>query len=169
MLRCLTIMEMKLIEEKSGFMRIVGCLLVVKAIVENIKERLSNYRCLGDWWPRQRNVRWTTRILFFWIVTSWRKRVETLGGRRGTCGVDLSGFVTTTTATITTTTTIGAGSGVLGVRPCWCSPSFPLIFSYLGVFPFTILHLRLKLFNSCFLFITDVSAPIWPTLHLLTF
>ena len=38
---------------------------------------------------------------------------------------------------------IGTGSGILGYRPCWCPSPFPLRLPYLGVSPFTLLHLPL--------------------------
>src|SRR6218665_3535217 len=59
-----------------------------------------------------------------------------------------------------------AGSGILGYRPFWCpspfpSPSISRCFS---------IHSSPAIgFHLCFIFKTDVSAPIGSTPHLLTF
>ena len=58
-----------------------------------------------------------------------------------------------------------AGSG--GLPPVLVSVDFPFAF-HISVFPIPSSSPAFE-FHSCFLFTTDVSAPIWSTIHLLTF
>src|SRR6218665_4204289 len=61
---------------------------------------------------------------------------------------------------------IGTGFGVLGFRPYWCPSDFPFAFSYLCVFPFTLLHLPLNFIRVSSLRLMYLHQPFTYSLFL---
>src|SRR6218665_3403212 len=56
------------------------------------------------------------------------------------------------------------GSGILGFRPCWCTSPFPSPSTFLGVFPFTLLHLPLNLIRVYSLRLMYLHPSVGPSL-----